>query len=313
MMMINYFSRFRCFVMLITLLILTLSTTQVIASSANLLASYDEIKPKLEQNAYGIPIHIVSNSGDQTMLGEVYGILNYRFHEIRDALVRPENWCEIAPQHLNIKACTSQHQDGYCELTFYTGRKFYEAPEEVYQIQYRFMKQASEDSYLHINLNADDGPMGTANYRIVVEAIPLDDSRSFIHFSYTYQYNFFTELGMDVYLATLGRDKVGFSVTRKDENGEPIYVDGIRGIIERNAVRYYLAIQSYLDTLNVSEKERFKARINTWFDLTERHHRQLYEMDKKDYLEYKHLEHKDQMKLQEIVNATTPKNRCPPK
>ena len=304
---------FRPVLMLVTPICLVLLATQINAANSDLLDTFDKIKPELEQNVYGIPVYVVSNAENKTMLGEVYGILNYPFQDVRQALGTPENWCDIVPQHLNIKACTYQHHDGYCELTFYTGRKYYENPEDVYKISYRYMRSDSKDDYFHVNLTADSGPMGTKEYRIEVEAIPLDDFRTFIHFSYTYKYNFLTKLGMQTYLATLGSNKVGFSVTGKDEQGNPVFIDGMRGIIERNAVRYFLTIKSYLGTVRVSEDKRFNARIGAWFDLTEKHHQQLYEMDKDDYLEYKFLERKDQIRLQSIVDNSVANKKCAPR
>lgn len=276
-----------------------------------LLDTYVRIKPMLENNVYGIPVYIESNGENNTMLGEIYGVIQHPYADVRQALGTPDNWCEIAPQHLNIKACTYQHFDGYCELTFYTGRKYYEAPEDVYQIPYRFSRSDNGNGYFHAGLTASKGPMGTKDYRIEVEAIALKNSGTFVHFSYSYKYNALTRMGMAAYLATLGSNKVGFSVTGKDEQGKPIYVDGLRGIIERNAVRHYLAIQSYLDTKSIAEKEQFNARINHWFELTENHHLQLYEMDKQDYLEYKQLERQDQLRLQQDVNSRNgDRNKC---
>jgi len=278
-----------------------------------LMDTYVRITPKLENNVYGIPVYIESNGENNTMLGEIYGLIQHPYEDVRQALGTPDNWCEIAPQHFNIKACTYQHLDGYCELTFYTGRKYYEAPDDVYQVPYQFSRSDNGNGYFHASLTATKGPMGTKDYRIEVEAISLKDSRTFIHFSYSYKYNALTRMGMTAYLATLGSNKVGFSATSEDEQGKPIYVDGLRGIIERNAVRYYLAIQSYLDTKNMPAEKQFNARINHWFDLTENHHLQLYEMDKEDYLKYKQLEHQDQLKLQQDVNNRNgDKSKCDP-
>ena len=116
---------------------------------------------------------------------------------------------------------------------------------------------------------------------------------------------------MGTYLATLWSGKKGFSITGKDDTGKPVYIEGIRGIIERNAIRYYLAIQSYLDTLDIPANKKFNARINRWFDLTAKYHYQLYEMDKKDYIKYKQKERKDQIRLQEIINKNnSANNQC---
>jgi len=108
---------------------------------------------------------------------------------------------------------------------------------------------------------------------------------------------------MGTYFLTLGSGKIGFSIVGENDSGEPVYVEGKRGVIERNVVRYYFAIQSYLDTLDVPPEQRFQARLVRWFELTEQHARQLHELDKEKYLEYKRHERKDQLRLQaEIAN-----------
>jgi hypothetical protein len=293
-------------------LTLALIANQVYASKAKLLETYQVIQPELEHNVYGLPIFINSNDANKTMVGEVYGTLAYPFKQLKDTLSNPANWCEIIPQHLNIKACTYQHKNGYCEITFYTGRKFYEKADDVYQIQYQYTLLNRTDDHFYINFSAATGPLGTKDYKIEVEAIPLTGNSTFIRFSYAYKFNYLTEFGMNTYLATLGSDKVGFTMTGKDEHEQPVYIDGIRGIIERNSVRYYLAIQSFLETQQLPEEARFAARINKWFDLTEKYHHQLYEMEKQDYLEYKQMERVDQLRLQASINETNSpeKNAC---
>ena len=296
-----YINRFHLLLSLVLLPLFVPITVH--AGNAELGRKYDEIKTALENNAYDMPVYVYSSNKDHRMLGEVYGVIDYPFQTTRTALTTPGHWCEIVPQHLNIKACTYQHHNGFCQLTFYTGRKFYEKADDVYQLAYRFALTDDRPDYFHADLSAADGPMGTSDYNIQVEAIPLTGTKTFIHFRYSYTYNFMTKLGMNTYLATLGRDKVGFSEIDNDAQGVPVLVNGVRGIIERNAIRYYLAIQSYMDTLQVDPAQRFDARIERWFALTENHHRQLYEMDKEDYFKYKQLEFADQQRLQNVIGS----------
>ncbi|MFA6056515.1 MAG: hypothetical protein WC769_14205, partial [Thermodesulfovibrionales bacterium] len=105
------------------------------------------------------------------------------------------------------------------------------------------------------------------------------------------------------YFATLGWSKVGFTVTGTDRNGKPVYIGGPRGAIERNAVRYYLAIQSFMNTLRYPEESRFSMRTIKWYDLTTRYRKQLFDLDKKDYLIFKTKEHKNQVTLQRSIGT----------
>jgi hypothetical protein len=100
------------------------------------------------------------------------------------------------------------------------------------------------------------------------------------------------------YYATLGRDKRGFSIIAAGKNGDPVYVVGVRGSLERNAVRYYLAIQAYMDTLRIPSNQRFEKRNIHWYELMARFPRQLYESDKREYLANKRREHNNQLMLQ---------------
>ena len=92
---------------------------------------------------------------------------------------------------------------------------------------------------------------------------------------------------MQGYLATIGADKVGFTATGKDSAGEPSYVGGVRGVVERNTMRYYLAIDAYMDA-----PKQLPQRLATWFDSTERYARQLHEVEREDYLAMKRNEYK---------------------
>ncbi len=307
---IKYLSRIPRAVSLLLVASLILGTTEAHSGKQELLAIYTQLKPMLEKNVYGIPVYVHSKDENDTMTGVIYGVLHHPIEAVKRSLGSAANWCEIAPQHLNIKACTYQSVKNFCQLTFYSGRKYYEKADDVYQLGYRFEINEQSKNFIHIGLSANDGPVGTSHYHLNVKAIPIDKSNSFIYFSYSYQYNFISSMGMGTYLATLGSGKVGFSVTDQNEQGKPVYINGVRGIIERNAVRYYLAIQSYLDTRHIPSDKQFNARINKWFDLTEKHHLQLYEMSKKDYLEYKQQERSDQLRLQQKSNQRTTKKYC---
>ena len=53
-------------------------------------------------------------------------------------------------------------------------------------------------------------------------------------------------MAMQTYLATIGSQKVGFTVVDKQADGKPVYQGGVLGLLERNTMRYYLAIDAYL-------------------------------------------------------------------
>lgn len=275
----------------------------VMASPDDLRETYNEIENTLFDNKYDAPIHIESEKLKNMMYGDVYGIIYQPYKTVSKNLSSHINWCKIMPQHLNIKACTYQYVDKQCRLTFYSGRKLYEKADDVYRLKYQFKVTTLNDDYFNATLNSEEGPLDTTDYIINIEAIPLSDSATFIHLSYEYSFGIWTRIAMTTYFTTIGRNKVGFTIVGEDKNQKPIYIKGIRGVIERNSMRYYYAIKSYLDTKNIPIETRFIKKISSWFDLTQRHHTQLYEMDKNDYLEYKKMERLDQIRLQQEINT----------
>ena len=153
---------------------------------------------------------------------------------------------------------------------------------------------------------------------LAVAAAPVDADRTLIHASYAYEYGLMSQVAMFAYLKTLGRKRVGFTVVGMDSEDRPIHVGGVQGVIERNAMRYHLAVQAYLDTLGVSEPERFERRIEHWFDLTSAYPEQLFEMERDEYLDNKRRERAEQRRLQLAIDtaarrpaASTPSTSTP--
>jgi hypothetical protein len=133
--------------------------------------------------------------------------------------------------------------------------------------------------------------MSTSNYRITVEATPLDSGQTFLHFSFSHSYGFAARTAMQIYLKTLARAKVGFTIIGKRNDGQPIYIGDVRGMVERNAMRYYLAIDTALKVPNTPADQQREKRLRNWFLATERYPLQLREVTQNEYLEMKRREY----------------------
>lgn len=262
-----------------------------------LLVKYPALGSKLQKNQFGAPIYLESTENDGSQQVDMYGVFNYPFEAVSRALQSPANWCDITSLHINIKACTARKSGDHWQLTVYSGRKYYQAPAETYPLKLTFKVAAEERDYLSLKLSADDGPLRTKDHRIRLEAAPLDHGRTFLHFSYAYRHGAMANLAIKTYFATLARDKYGFTVLPGGD-GRQNFIGGVRGAVERNTVRYYLALQTYLDTLAYPESQRFEARLNRWYDLTSRYPKQLKEQEKVEYLSTKRQEHRNQVALQ---------------
>ena len=68
-------------------------------------------------------------------------------------------------------------------------------------------------------------------------------------------------------------------------------------MVERNTMRYYLAIEAYLDALATPAPLRLDKRLNDWYASTERYPLQLHELDRNEYLTMKHKEIRRQLRL----------------
>ena len=257
--------------------------------SATLKARHAELQDKLAQNAFERPIVLdsVQNSGD--LRGEVYAVVETPFSAAGPALQGIDHWCDILILHLNVKYCAPSQKQPASGLTLVVGRKFDQPIEDGYRVEFDYRVAAATADYLRVQLRAENGPLSTHDYRIVLEAVPLDARRSFLHMSYAYSYGFAARIAMETYLATVGRDKVGFSVVGQKE-GKPVYVGNVRGVVERNTMRYFLAIESYLTATNLPAAAQLDRRLDDWFAASERYPLQLHEVDRKEYLDMKHRE-----------------------
>lgn len=251
--------------------LLTLGSVAAHADAGDLRSRYSELQPQLQNNSYGRPMVIESAEANNTLQGDVYAVLDYPYRDVREALQNPNAWCDIMLLPFNTKACATNGN----RLTVRIARKPTSPIDESYPISFVFNPGAGSENYLSTGLNAAEGPFGTHDYRVNVEAVPLAAGKTFMHMSYAYEYGGMGKFAMQAYLATAGASKVGFTS------------GGVRGAVERNAMRYYLAIDAYLDTMDAPPGQRVEKRINRWFSSTERYPRQLHEMDRRTYLSLK--------------------------
>lgn len=285
-----------CFILIVN--------SNAVADYNSLNKRYHAIKKYLDQSKFETPIYIHSTASKISLKGEVYGLIHnpdITFEQLEKAFSNYKNWCDFIPLHLNLKACIYQRINKQRYLIFYAGRKFYQAPEDVYQIRYRFRLVTTSNNYFNVILNAPRGPAGTSNYLLQLEVMKIEDKILFRVIS-SYSSSRRSRFGTTIYLHTKGKHKIGFTVVGVDSDGKPIYVRGIKGVVERNVIRYFLAGKAFMATRKLPQDKRYKALLQYWFKETEKYHQQLYEMSKKEYLKTKLRERQNQLELQENYN-----------
>ena len=260
-------------------------------SGAVLRDKYRGLQDQLGHNQFQRPLYMESREATGQVAGDIYALVSYPFATVDAALSGAAHWCDILLLHLNTKYCRAAADGRGSALQVYIGKKHEQPLDEAYRVDFVYRIAAETPTYLKLLLTADEGPLSTRDYRIIVESIPVDDGSTFIHFTYSYAYGFAGQLALQAYLGTLGSGKVGFTVKGRQADGVPIYVGGIRGLVERNTMRYYLAIEAYLGALSAPPQARQEKSLHDWFAAIERYPRQLHELEQGEYLDMKRKEY----------------------
>ena len=260
-------------------------------------AKYIELAEKLTNNQFKRPLYINSEESSDNLKGEIYAVVNHSFTKVNAALNNPTNWCDVLILHINIKYCQASSDKNSTMLNVNLGKKYDQPLEDTSRVAFNYREMTNTSDYFAIQLNAEKGPLGTSDYRIWVESIPLKEGQTFLHFTYTYSFGLSGRLAMKSYLATIGRDKVGFTAINKQPNGQQGYIQGVRGVVERNTMRYYLAIDAYLAALNTPPESQSEKRLQLWYANIENYPRQLHEVEKEEYMAMKRKEYKRQQAI----------------
>jgi hypothetical protein len=252
----------------------------------SLLARYAELQDELARNAFQRPIHIESKQGSGEIRGDIYALVGQPWAGVAPVLRGIDSWCDILILHVNVKACRVSGTTAGPTISLSIVSKYDQPLADAYLLEFRYKAAIAQD-YLRTALSAADGPLGTSDYRIMLEAVSLDTGQSFLHLSYSYAYGVTGRMAMQLYLATIGRGKLGFSTNGYRADGQPSYIGGMRGVIERNTMRYYLAIEACLGAPDAGQTEQ---RLNAWYTGIEGYPLQLVEIRRDEYLDMKHRE-----------------------
>ena len=258
--------------------------------AASLRARHAALHDALANNQFQRPLYMESSQSAGDLKGEVFSVVDWPYSAVQAALQGADHWCDVLMVHLLVKDCRPAGNVQPPTLSLAVARTWDQPLDAAHRIEFHYKTVAATSDYLQVQLNAESGPMGTKNYRLMLEAVPLDAKRSFIHMSYSYGYGFAARMAMEAYLATLGRNKVGFSITGRGSDGKPVYMGNVRGVVERNTMRYYLAIEAYLGALGLPPAEQSERRMRDWYTSIERYPIQLHELDRNEYLEMKRKE-----------------------
>jgi hypothetical protein len=259
--------------------------------------SYRNIKENLPKSTLLRPLQITSQESAAHLSGDLFATVEYDMAPIIVAASSAERWCEVMLLLSNSHGCQAAggNNNDILEVSISSSKTadIAGATPTAFQLQGR----STTAEYLDAALVAVDGPMGTRNISLRLQAIPLTATRSFVHLHYAYDTQWLGRMAMQAYLQTTGRGKVGFTPTA-DVSSSSAYISGVRGVIERNTMRYFLGFNCALAFNAQNPPQRFSSMAQCWYEQVERYPVQLHEMQRKEYLDMKSAEYRLQQTTQ---------------
>ncbi len=269
---------------------LTPARADTAGSASALLEAFAALQQKPGRNPFNQPLYLDSFEGPTSVRGEIYALVDAPYSAATETLTTPAQWCDVLILHLNTKFCRPRVAIGATSLQMRIGKKFDQPLADAYRVNFAFVVATRTDAYLQVRLSADEGPVGTSNYRLMLEAASTAEGKTLIRLGYSYSFGAVGKLAMIVYLNTAGRDKVGFTMVGNGSDSKRRYIGGLRGVVERNTMRYYLAIDVSLRAAALPKPARLERQLADWFAGSERYPLQLHEMDQREYLAMKRRE-----------------------
>ncbi len=273
-----------------------------IPSYVDIAANRDALVKWLATNQSGVEFYTESvpiEGGAETEIALI--VDGIEIDEASETLTGPGAWCEVLFLHLNVKSCVYGMSEDGRWLRMYMGRKFYQDPKKAKQIELQFDSGITDDNVSWVTLTADEGPFNTSDYYVGLFAIDAENG-TYAQIRSSQKTGGAATAAVNLYFNTLARNKVGFSVVGTDSKGNPKYSVGSQAALERNVVRYLLALRIFMQTHTVDGAEGMRTRTELWYDATDRYAEQLYEVDRDDYLRDKEKEYRHQVELQAAVN-----------
>lgn len=264
----------------------------------------ERFRPVLAQPGLGgLPVHAQVSVADDVVDCDIRAIVARPHAEVAALLETPRGWCEFLLLHPNVKACAAEPAADGRRIVLHFGNKHFQPVELSRPLRYELRVEWREDGMMTARLRPEPAKTADAAGSALIEVVPLDGGRSGVRVRYREPLGAGARLLAAGYFATLGRDKIGFSTMGTDAEGRPMFVGGLAGAIERNVVRHFLAIETVLAAQSAGAAMPLQGRLAHWFDLTERHARQLHEMDWAEYRDIKLREFAQSAELQKSIDA----------
>ncbi len=256
-----------------------------------LFAKRESLSDRLTNNPYDRHLYIESEDLGNRVRSEVFAEVKSGLADFSSVLQNEAQWCNIFLLSVYSKYCQARTEATNGSIvSVYIGDKNYQELDSAQVLNFRFKLIKSSDRYFDVILQSPSGPYGTSNYQMHLEGVSVGENITFVHLTYAYSYNFLSKIAMDAYLATIGSGKVGFTQISGVGDSEKHYIAGARGVLERNAMRYFLAVEAFIAAQNMPANLQQEAWLNNWYSAAQHYPRQLHDFDLQTYLDIKRRE-----------------------
>ena len=144
-----------------------------------LMGQYKALSNELQNNQFKRPLVLKSNESPDSLKGEIYAVLDYPFAEVNNAINNPNHWCDALLLHINVKYCRAVTSNTGTVLNMNLGKKYDQLLAETYKAKFNYESITTAANYFSVEMKAADGPLGTKDYRIWVEATPVNNNQTF--------------------------------------------------------------------------------------------------------------------------------------
>jgi len=271
-------------------------------TTASLIEQYRELENTGTPLAATLPIYLKTVQKKNVLNVSLLGRIPFKFSDVAEALSKPASYCDFLPLMFNVKSCVITEFNPVTRMKFYVAGKHYTPPITSYRIHAVFRPVSRTPEKIRIRMEADEDSPGKSDYDVDLMAIPLD-GETLLYLKSRYAPGRITRMATSTYVKMFARDKPGFTEIQ-EPGGKKKLITGFPAVIERSTVRAYFALKAFMLNIQLPPAKRFDACLKTWYDLNQPYKKQLYELERDQYLQIKRREHKNQLRIQEKVRQS---------
>jgi hypothetical protein len=221
---------------------------------------------------------------DGRATARIQGLAACPFAELRDALGQAKTWCEILVLPTQNQRCDAGITAGRTHVTVMVGSERGGSRPFALRMLLSPPTGPGPEREAQARLSADAGPYGTTGYELSLGLVE-DAGMVRATLSLSCTFGLTGRLALNSYLMVSG-GKVGFSSVNASA-GRSELVGGARGIVERAAMRHWLALEAWVAASKLAPSSRPEARARFWIAAAERYPLQLREPSTAAYLDAK--------------------------